>query len=516
MILKCLTGCSRAEEIYIENKEDQASALVLINEIETALSSHPTSHQNSLFTSRANALSTRISQRGDPAVKNTFLHPTHRLFPEQDVRNRLLVSALSAETAQSADLAQKAGQLVKDYHAKYRIAERTGGLHSTAEQHPEQSEANGQKNDAGTSSRPGVLEESSSELSPFPTLPQAPIGCFSREEIVNGILDLTDQVASTALFGLVGVGKSSVALSLLHHSRTKVKFGRNRHFMRCDDLTNSLEGFLGRLSGAIGANHTTDIGQLRSYLESSPPLILLLDGVDSFLDPLVSEAEDIFATIEEFGCCQHICLLTTSRMYPDIPGFHRVEVPTISGDDAGDVFYSLCNLDRSSVVDELIAGLDFHPLLIGMLANSVRENNWDELALLKAWDDGQTGVLKTRYHQSLRDAVEPLFLSPTIQHLGPTARSALEAIAAFPRGVEERRILHSTAGVGVAVDVLCRFSLVYREHGLVKMFSPLRLYFLDSMLEPAGDVESIHWDDAECSAAPGGTFSSLRWIVTVV
>ena len=33
---------------------------------------------------------------------------------------------------------------------------------------------------------------------PFPALPQAPADCFSREEIVNEMLDLTDRAASVA------------------------------------------------------------------------------------------------------------------------------------------------------------------------------------------------------------------------------------------------------------------------------------------------------------------------------
>ena len=325
---------------------------------------------------------------------------------------------------------------------------------------------------------------------------------------MNEILDLTDQVASTALFGSIGVGKSCVALALLHHDRTKVKFGGNRHFMRCDDLTNSLEGFLERLSNAIGTNRTTDAAQLRSQLESSPPLIVLLDGVDAILDPLAPEAEEIFAMIEEFGCYEHVCLLTTSRIYPEVSGFHRVEVPTLSRDGALDAFYSLCHLGRSPAVDDLTVRLDFHPLSIGLLASSVHENNWDESTLLAAWDDGQTGALKTRYHQTMKEAVELSFSSPTIQKLGVAARDTLGAIAAFPCGVEECRLertFPNITGIGVAVDVLCRFSLIYRQDGFVKMLSPFRFYFLDSMLEPAHHVESIHWDDADCAHAKACT-----------
>ena len=329
---------------------------------------------------------------------------------------------------------------------------------------------------------------------------------------MNEILDLTDQLASVALFGSIGIGKSSAALTLLHHNRTQANFGTNRHFMCCDDLAGSLKGFLERLSDVIRANRTTDVAQLRSYLESSPPLILLLDGVDLILDPLTPEAEQISATIEEFGRYENICLVTTSRMHPDIHGFHRVEMPILSEDGARDVFYSLCDLERSSAVDNLIARLDFHPLSINLLATSVRENDWDEPMLLKLWDDDQTIAPKKNYHQSLKDAMEPLFRSPTIQYLGTTVRDALEAIAAFPCGIEEcklERVFPGIDGVGEVVDVLCKFSLVYRQEGSVKMLSPFRFYFVKSMLRPAQCTEVIRWG-ADCNPAEACRSPPLR------
>jgi len=347
--------------------------------------------------------------------------------------------------------------------------------------------------------------------SPSPAIPPAPANCFPREEIVSEILDLTDQVASTALFGSIGVGKSFVALALLHHDRTKVKFDENRHFMRCNDLTN-LEGFLERLSGAIGASRTMDIGQFRSHFESSPPHILLLDGVDHITDPIGPEAEEILSAIEELGCYQHVCLLTTCRMYPEIRGFHRVEVPILSGGDARDGFYGLCHLDRSPVIDNLIERLDFHPLSIDLLASSIRENNWDESALLEKWGSGRAGPSEVRYRQSLRDGVESSFRLQTIQNLGTTAREVLDAIAASPCDIEEGRldsILPGTTGVGVAIDVLCKFSLLYRKDGFVKMLSPFRFYFLDLTLEPTQHVEIIRWDPANCSASKACAFLSL-------
>ena len=323
---------------------------------------------------------------------------------------------------------------------------------------------------------------------------------------MNEVLDLTDQVASTALFGPVGVGKSFVARTLLDHERTQATFGTNRHLMRCDDLTSSLDGFLERLSDVINADRTASTTQLQSHLESSPPFILLLDGVDLILDPLAPEAEEISATIEELGSYPHVCLVTTSRMNPEIPGFHRIEVPIPSEDDARDTFYGLCNLGRTSVVDDLIARLDFHPLSINLLARSVHENEWDEPTLLKALDDDQTSALKKNYCEGLKDAIELSFRCPTIQNLGTTARSALEAISAFSQGVEECRLKNvfpHITGIAVAVDVLCRFFLIYREDGFVKMYSPFRLYILESTLTLTQHEEVIRWGP-DCSAAKGG------------
>ena len=87
-----------------------------------------------------------------------------------------------------------------------------------------------------------------------------------------------DQVASIALFGPAGDGKSFVASTLLH-DQTKARFGRNRHFMRCN-LTSSLEGFLERrIPDTIDTDRTTSTAELRLHLGSPPQFILLFNGV---------------------------------------------------------------------------------------------------------------------------------------------------------------------------------------------------------------------------------------------
>ena len=110
-------------------------------------------------------------------------------------------------------------------------------------------------------------------------------------------------------------------------------------------------------------------------------------------------------------------------------------------------------------------------------------------------------LLISSYHESLKDAIELSFRCPKIQNLGPTARDTLEEIAAFPHGVEERRlesVFLSITGIGAAVDMLCKSSLIYRQDGFVKMLSTSRFYFLESAVVATQHVEVIRWD-ADCS-----------------
>ena len=323
---------------------------------------------------------------------------------------------------------------------------------------------------------------------PHPVLPPAPNNFFSREKIVNKILDRTDRVTSVALFGPIGVGKSSVALALLHNSRTKARFGPNRHFIHCSDLTK--DGFFERLSDALH----TDPSQLHVRFQSSPPLMLLLDGMDSILDSPNPEARAIAAKIQAFGNYENVCLVTTSRMNPEIRGFHPVEVPILPEDGARETFYRLCNLPRSSTVDSLIARLDSHPLSIELLANFVRKNNWDEPKLLNACGDDQAYKVKTSYYGRLREAIQPALRSPTIKRLGTKGRDVLKEIAAWPDGIKEYELERKMAGTGEVVDILGKFSLVYRQDGLVKMLFPFRSYFVGLTLVPPKTEEIVYRD----------------------
>jgi hypothetical protein len=120
-------------------------------------------------------------------------------------------------------------------------------------------------------------------------------------------------------------------------------------------------------------------------------------------------------------------------------------------------------------------------------------------------------VLGKSYYQSLKSTIEPMFCSPMIKTLGSKTRDVLGAIACFP-GIREYHLedfFRGVGGVREVVDVLCKYSLVQRRDGVLEMLSPLRSYFLVSMIVYAETEEVFSWGP-DCMAAEGCTFFSLN------
>ena len=344
--------------------------------------------------------------------------------------------------------------------------------------------------------------------------PPPPRTCFGRDELVEAVVGFAENLEPIALVGAGGIGKTSIALKVLHHPRIKDSFGDNRRFIRCDLFPASHTHLLNRLSKVIGAGieNPEDLTPLRPSLSSSK-MILFLDNAESILDPAGPDAQETYRVVEELTRFENICLGITSRISTVPPHCNCPIIPTLSMESACDIFYSIHNnVGRSAIISDLVGQLDFHALSITLLATVTFHNRWDHDQVAKEWDIQRAQVLQTDHNESLATTIELSLASETFRKLTPSpfpspsrppheqvipsifnqltpssmssipppsARELLEVVAFFPQGVDENNLdwlFPTTSDRKNIFNKFCILSLTYRSNGFIAMLAPIRDY----------------------------------------
>jgi tetratricopeptide (TPR) repeat protein len=395
-----------------------------------------------------------------------------------------------------------------------------------------------------------VLHLRSAILGELP--PPPPGACFGRDELIRTIVGFAENLESVALIGAGGIGKTSIALSVLHHGHIKEVFGNNRRFIRCDKFPASHTHLLNRLSKAIGAGieNPEDLTPLRPFLSSSK-MILFLDNAESILDPAGPDAQEIYTVVEELARFENICLGITSRISTVPPHCKRPTIPPLSMESACDIFYGIHNSGgRSNVISDLVRRLDFHALSITLLATVASHSMWDYDRLANEWETRRAQVLRTDLNESLAATIELSLASQTFRKLAPSpsptfpksaaswtfrkptpsstpsklapsARELLGVVAFFPQGLNDNNLdwlFPTISNIKHILDKFCTLSLTYRSNGFITMLAPIRDYLVPRDLKSSPllcTTKERYFDRLSVRINPAWPrFEEGQWIVS--
>jgi Cdc6-like AAA superfamily ATPase len=140
-------------------------------------------------------------------------------------------------------------------------------------------------------------------------LPSEPKIFHGRDSELSDILQLFSQgTPRIAVLGAGGMGKTSLARAILHHSNIIERYNQQRFFIACESAATQVE--LAALIGVhVGLKLGRDItGPVIQYFSSNSDTLLILDNLETLWEPAKSR-DDIEEFLSLLTGVDHLALL---------------------------------------------------------------------------------------------------------------------------------------------------------------------------------------------------------------
>ncbi|KAJ7303098.1 P-loop containing nucleoside triphosphate hydrolase protein, partial [Mycena albidolilacea] len=324
-------------------------------------------------------------------------------------------------------------------------------------------------------------------------LPSDPKIFHGRKSELTKILRLFSQsIPRIAILGPGGMGKTSLARAVIHHTEFVSRYGQYRYFVACDSAVSKVE-----LAALIGAHLGLKPGPVLTHavvnhFSRSPPSVLILDNLETVWEPTEFRPE-----IEEFLSLltdvDHLALIITMRgaerpskvrwTHPFLPPLEPLDQ-----DAAQKTFIDIADaIHEPTEVKKVLALTDNMPLVIDLLANLADTEGCS--TVLSRWEQEKTFLISDGYDKrsNLDLSISLSLSSPRLNPL-PQAKELLSLLSMLPDGLSNADLVQSKLPLDNILGckaILIGTSLAYCDNQKqLKVLVPIREYM--QRIKPPG------------------------------
>ncbi|KDR75437.1 hypothetical protein GALMADRAFT_227085 [Galerina marginata CBS 339.88] len=328
----------------------------------------------------------------------------------------------------------------------------------------------------------------------FPT----PKKIYGRDDCITQIVNkIHDHVSPLTILGPPGVGKSSVAVAVLHDTRIFSRFAHRRHWVHLSKVT-TLNNFFDILCDTLSVEadgHDIGFSQpLFSRVSSQDRLSSIINTfrattstrfiiLNDFEDMWDAHRNFIEPILEELSRIPHLTLLITMRGAVVLPTAQwQFNVPTLSPRDAKRLFIAVYPVPDATL-DGLLEMLDYLPLAIVLVAHSCQTRGITPSVLSERWKQGHTPLLEFEdENPNALDASIGSSMNSIAVRNSPHATRLLQILTMLPAGImadDLFAIAPSISNVDNIARMLTNMSLTSVKYGKrISLLSPVRSYLL--------------------------------------
>ncbi|KAJ7249529.1 hypothetical protein B0H12DRAFT_1300352 [Mycena haematopus] len=294
----------------------------------------------------------------------------------------------------------------------------------------------------------------------FSLLPSKPKIFYGRETEVEAIIKILGQQAPRiAILGGGGMGKTSLARAVLHHSDTLTRF-EERFFVSVESATTSVE--LAALVGLhVGLNPSKDLTKaIVQYFARRSSCLLILDNLETVWEPVESRTgvEEFLALLTEI---EHLGLIITMRgaeRPSKVQWSHPFLLPlqSLSDDAAQQTFMDITdNFYAIKDLNQLLSFTGNMPLAVDLISHLVDYEGLENV--LARWETEKTSMLSVGYdRKSNVDASIQLSLSSP--RITSESKELLSLLSILPNGLSDAELVQSK--LPIANILSCKATLL--------------------------------------------------------